>query len=95
MTIRCKMRLQDVMRTAYGQRKAFFCCEYDPQIASEDRGFMKATPTGSAEFIIDNPKATEQLVIGEHYHVDFTPVPKPAPTPSIGDDPKNAPQITA
>lgn len=95
MTIRCKMRLVDVMRTAWGQRKAFFDCQYDSQLAQEDVSFMKATPTGHAEYVIDNPKATEQLVIGEYYYVDFTPVPKPAPAPSIGDDAKNAAQITA
>lgn len=79
MTIRCKMRLDDVMRMSYGGRKAFFSCSYDETLAKEDRAFQKATPTGSAEYVIDNPKATEQLVIGEYYYVDFTPVPKPAP----------------
>jgi hypothetical protein len=82
MAIRCKMRLEDVMRTSWGGRKAFFSCSYDPELAKEDVGFQKATPSGSAEFIIDNPKATEQLVIGEHYYVDFSPVPKPAPAPA-------------
>jgi len=77
MGIRCKMRLDDVMRTSWGGRKAFFSCTYDERLAKEDAGFQKATPTGSAEYIIDNPKATEQLVIGEYYYVDFTPVPKP------------------
>ena len=81
MGIRCKMQLQDVMRIAYGGRKAFFTCSYDQKLADEDVGFQKATPSGSAEFIIDNPKATEQLVIGEYYYVDFHPVPKPAAKP--------------
>ena len=79
MAIRCKMQLEDVMRTSYGSRKAFFRCTYDQKLSEEDVGFQKATPSGSAEFIIDNPKATEQLVIGEYYYVDFHPVPKPAP----------------
>jgi hypothetical protein len=77
MTIRCKMQLEDVMRTSYGSRKAFFRCSYDQKLSTEDASFQKATPTGSAEFIIDNPKAAEQLVIGAYYYVDFVPVPVP------------------
>lgn len=76
--IRCKMQLEDVMRRSYGSRKAFFRCSYDQKLSEEDVGFQKATPPGSAEFMIGNPKATEQLVIGEYY-VDFHPVPKPEP----------------
>jgi hypothetical protein len=71
------MQLEDVMRTSYGSRKAFFRCMYDQKLSDEDVGFQKATPSGSAEFMIDNHKATEQLVIGEYYYVDFHPVPKP------------------
>lgn len=79
MAIRCKMQLEDVMRTSYGSRKAFFRCIYDQKLSEEDVGFQKATPSGSAEFMIDNPKATEQLVIGEYYYVDFHPLPKAEP----------------
>lgn len=79
MAIRCKMRLEDVIRNNWGGRKAFFSCQYDQKLTDEDVGFQKATPTGSAEFVIDNPKATEQLVIGEYYYVDFHPVPKAEP----------------
>jgi hypothetical protein len=88
MGIRCKMQLEDVMRTSYGSRKAFFRCTYDPGLAAEDVGFQKATPSGSAEFMIDNPKATEQLVIGEYYYVDFHPVPKPQPAAEFATGPK-------
>lgn len=75
MAMRCKMRLEDVVRNTWGGRKAFFSCIYDSSIP-EDKSFQKATPTGSAEFVIDNPKANEQLVIGEYYYVDFNVVPK-------------------
>lgn len=83
MAIRCKMRLDDVISNAWGGKKAFFRCEYDERLAKEDVGFQKATPTGQAEFVIDNPKASEQLVIGGYYYVDFHPVPvaKPATDP--------------
>lgn len=84
MAIRCKMRLDDVISNAYGGKKAFFRCEYDVRVAQEDINFALATPQGHAEFIIDNPKAAEQLVIGASYYVDFRPVPvaKPAPDPA-------------
>lgn len=82
MAIRCKMRLDNVFRQSYGGIKAFFSCSYDEKLAKEDVSFQKATPSGSAEYVIDNPKAADQLVIGEYYYVDFIPVPKPEPTPA-------------
>ncbi|MEQ1890093.1 MAG: hypothetical protein ABL951_13090 [Alphaproteobacteria bacterium] len=60
----------------FGGAKAIFRCEYDSALCDEDRAFQKATPAGMAEFQVDNPKAAEQLVIGQSYYVDFTPVPK-------------------
>ncbi len=74
MGIRCKMVLENVFAQIWGGSKAVFRCSYDPAVA-EDVSFCKATPNGFAEFQIDNPKATEQLIIGQAYYVDFTPVP--------------------
>jgi hypothetical protein len=79
MAIRCKMRLDNVFRQQWGGIKAFFSCIYDPKLAEEDVAFQKATPTGNAEFVIDNPKAAEQLVIGNYYYVDFHPIAEPKP----------------
>jgi len=76
MGIRCKMTLENVFANSYGGAKAIFRCAYDQKVA-EDVSFQKATPTGFAEFHIDNPKAAEQLVIGAAYYVDFTAIPKP------------------
>jgi hypothetical protein len=76
MTIRCKMRLENVFAQSWGGAKAIFSCQYDPKLCEEDRGFQKATPSGMAEFSIDNPKAAEQLTIGEYYYFDITPAPK-------------------
>jgi hypothetical protein len=73
------MRLDDVVSTSWGGRKAFFSCTYDEKLAKEDASFQKATPSGHAEFQIDNPKASEQLVIGNYYYVDFHPVPAAEP----------------
>jgi hypothetical protein len=69
------MTLENVFAQSWGGAKAIFRCVYDQKIA-EDLSFQKATPSGFAEFVIDNPKAAEQLVIGEAYYVDFTGVPK-------------------
>jgi hypothetical protein len=69
------MQLENIFANAWGGSKAIFRCIYDQKVA-EDVSFQKATPTGFAEFMIDNPKASEQLVIGEYYYVDFTAVPK-------------------
>ena len=73
MTIRAKMQLEDIVNNTWGGRKAFFRCNYD-NLTPEDQRFCKATPTGHAEFVIDNIGATEQLVIGAYYYFDITPV---------------------
>jgi len=72
-TIRCKMRLNAVVGQQWGGVKAIFNCEYDPE-TEEDRRFCKATPNGTAEFQIDNPRAFEHLVIGAYYYFDMSPV---------------------
>lgn len=74
------MCLDNIFRNEWGGMKAFFRCEYDAALSAEDVGFQKATPSGSAEFVIDNPKAKEQLVIGRYYYVDFHPIEPAAPT---------------
>ncbi|CAJ7796705.1 Uncharacterised protein [Burkholderia pseudomallei] len=73
MSVRCKMRLNAIVGQSWGGVKAVFNCEYDNTI-EEDRRFQTATPTGMAEFVIDNPAAIEQLVIGKSYYFDMTPV---------------------
>lgn len=72
MSVRCKMTLSAVVPNTWGGVKAIFQCQYDDKI-EEDRRFQKATPTGNAEFVVDNPAAIEQLVIGKAYYFDMTP----------------------
>lgn len=71
MSIRAKMRLSTVVGQTWGGAKAIFHCEYD-QNSEEDRSFCKATPSGMAEFQIDNPAALDMLKIGESYYFDIT-----------------------
>jgi hypothetical protein len=72
MSIRCKMQLENVFAGTYSGAKAIFRCSYDQKLCEEGLAFQKTTPSGMAEFLIDNPKAAEQLVIGRYYYVDFT-----------------------
>jgi hypothetical protein len=76
MAVRCKMKLDNVFAQAWGGSKAIFSCQYDSKLIEEDRSFQKATPSGMAEFVVDNPKAAEQLVIGKYYYFDITPAPE-------------------
>ena len=75
MSIRCKMRLENVFAQTWGGAKAIFRCDYDSKVA-EDVSFQLTTPSGMSEFVVDNPKAAEQLVIGQSYYFDISPVPK-------------------
>jgi len=71
VSIRAKMTLESVIPNTYGGAQAIFRCIYDQKVA-EDVSFQKATPSGEARFSIDNPKAMEQLKIGQAYYVDFS-----------------------
>jgi hypothetical protein len=71
MSIRAKMHLEGVYAQSWGGAKAIFRTQYDPTIP-EDQAFQKATPTGMAEFQIDNPAAAAQLTIGKTYYFDIT-----------------------
>ena len=73
MKIRAKMTLQGIFANQWGGMKAVFNCQYDPQ-KEEDRSFQKATPSGTAEFNIDNPTVYPALVIGKSYYFDVIPV---------------------
>lgn len=40
----------------------------------ENKSFWEATPNGSLEMCITNPKANQFFVAGTEYYLDFTPV---------------------
>ena len=73
MTIRVKMRLENIFAVDYGGVKAIFRALYDAE-SVEDKRFSLATPHGLAEFHIDNPAVAPLLVIGQSYYFDITPV---------------------
>lgn len=70
--IRAMMHIQAIVPNGWGGVKVLFQAQYDDKI-EEDRRFQKATPTGSAEFTIDNPAAFGQLVPGGRYYFDIHP----------------------
>ena len=48
-----------------------FNTQYDDTIP-EDQRFQKATPWGSIEMQIDNPRALELFEVGKNYYATFT-----------------------
>jgi hypothetical protein len=58
------------------KKRVMLSCQYDATIP-EDQKFCLATPTGVADFQIDNPAAVAQFTVGDAYYVEFTPAPKP------------------
>ena len=71
MAIRAKMRCEGVYAQAWGGAKVIFRAVYDER-TEENLRFQKATPSACAEFQIDNPAASEQLVIGKNYYFDLS-----------------------
>ena len=74
MAVRAKLHLIAITHTTYNAKILKFATLYD-QAIPEDLRFQKATPSGSAEFHIDNPAAAEQFELGKAYYVDFSPAP--------------------
>lgn len=72
MSVTAKMNLEAVVALQWGGVKAIYRCSYDPNLP-EDQAFCKATPSGMAEFVVDNPEAIKQLVIGKAYYFTITP----------------------
>ena len=80
MSVRAKLKLIEITHHHWGSpqsRRLKFQAEYDNTIP-EDQRFQKATPSGTAELMIDNPAALAQFELGQAYYVDFTPVPAPS-----------------
>jgi hypothetical protein len=74
MTVQAVLFLSAITEHHWGGKLLRFEARYDESIP-EDKRFQKATPSASAEFMIDNPSALEQFNIGQSYYVDFTPAP--------------------
>src|SRR5208282_315696 len=67
----CEMRLEKVEERGDGAQKAFFRHAHDLPDPADS-----ALPTiGAAEVVIDDPKDTVKLIVGERYRVDFHHIP--------------------
>lgn len=69
--VRAKLRLSSVTPQGEG-RLLRFDAQYDDK-TPEDQRFQKATPSGHAELVVDNPAALDKFEAGKAYYVDFTP----------------------
>lgn len=71
--VRAKMRLVSMTFRENTSSVVKFETRYDTTIP-EDMRFMKATPWGSIEMNVDNPKALDQFQLGKDYWVDFSAI---------------------
>lgn len=78
-TARCKFQITSIL-PAYPNnepdsppRRVVFETRYDIDIA-EDQAFTKYTPSGRLDVIIDNPKVTDQLKVGDNVYLDITKI---------------------
>jgi hypothetical protein len=79
MTIRAKMTVYSIEEMSSwtpgtpGQKKVRFTACYDSTLP-EDQRFQKATPSASAEFLIDpgQTSALDQIKLGESYYFDIS-----------------------
>jgi hypothetical protein len=71
--VRAKVKLVSKVQHHWGSTTLRFDCQYDDTIP-EDKRFQKATPSGHAEFMIDNPTAVAFFELGKNYYVDFIEV---------------------
>ena len=67
----CEMFLERVEERHDGAQRAFFRHAHNPPIPDDG-----ALPTiGAADIVVDDPKDTVKLVVGERYRVDFHHIP--------------------
>ncbi len=81
--VRAKFAVQSVTKTYYqGKENGGVTIKLSPQYDTsieEDRRFSKATPSGEITMFVDNPPASEFLIAGGVFYVDFTPVEASVP----------------
>ena len=71
------MQVSEITLNGYSERVKLNAV-YGGGTNAEDNTFAQATPSGTLELCIDNPKAQGQLKPGMKFYVDLTPAPEPA-----------------
>ena len=79
MTVRAKLQLAEITNRIGDQKTVTFEAHYDDTIR-EDQRFQRYTPCAKISMTIDNATALEQFKLGEHYYLDFSPIPAVVPT---------------
>jgi hypothetical protein len=77
MSVRGKFKVTKVAKLDWSTTavEVTLSAYYDSSIP-EDVRYAKATPSGSITMLIDNPFASDQLLLGKYFYVDFEPVPE-------------------
>lgn len=71
MPFECEMFLERVEECQNGAQKAIFRHAHDLPVPADG-----SLPTiGAAEVVVDDPKDTVKLIVGERYRVDFHHIP--------------------
>lgn len=78
MAIRAKFMVSAITEHAWGTTMVKLETRYDESIP-EDQRLYDATPSGNFEMMVNNPKALEQLKLGEFFYIDLIPIDKSEP----------------
>jgi hypothetical protein len=70
--VRCKVYVESVTKFGGGNGQVKLRAIHSTDTPENER-FTKATPSGDATFMIDNPPVVEMLQPGRHFHLDLTP----------------------
>lgn len=76
--IRAKFMVSDLTSHHWGGVTVKLKPHYDETVP-EDQRFYDATPTGSLEMLVNNPRALEELKLGEFFYIDLTHIPRGEP----------------
>lgn len=70
---RCKMRIDTVKLTSYGD-EVTLSAQFDGPLSKEERAFSDATPSADFVLQIANPKLRGQYKPGQEFYVDLVPI---------------------
>lgn len=74
MSVIAKFRVTSIEDFGGTSKRVKLGAIYDPTGIPENQRFTKATPWGEIIMSVDNPGASEQLVIGREFYVTFDPI---------------------
>lgn len=78
MAIRCKFQVMEITENHYNNmanppaKRVKLEARYEDKIP-EDQRFYSSTPSGSLDFVTNNPLALAELTLGRSFYIDLTP----------------------